>query len=283
MASIGAHTAHRAGIGSPRLNRTGFPNLEHEVGAALELVRGPDARERHEGCEHLTDPNAVIAQSRRPGEPSFCLEQPDRDGSSLGRDGLRSGAEGAGRRQVCGAAQAVAGPDDDGVCRLARRAVGVRACRARRLRFRPGRRRVRPMARIRSSVPDRAGALVSPPRRPRLGNGQRRGGGTVALAGSIRRSADPAVDDYLGEQLLHSAKDRDENAIVTRQIAGALRPYAVWVSAAPEPTVVRVANIQHLAKPMRAQLVSPLGANRAGWDPASERLSAERRAPSRRA
>src|SRR4029078_11608339 len=27
---------------------------------------------------------------------------------------------------------------------------------------------------------------------------------TVALAGSARRSADPAVDDHLGEQLLHS-------------------------------------------------------------------------------
>ena len=31
---------------------------------------------------------------------------------------------------------------------------------------------------------------------------------TVALAGSTRRSADPAVDDHLGEQLLHSDKDR---------------------------------------------------------------------------
>ena len=56
---------------------------------------------------------------------------------------------------------------------------------------------------------------------------------TVALAGSIRRSADPAVDDHLGEQLLGSAKDREEQAIVARRIARALRPHAVWV-AAPE-------------------------------------------------
>src|SRR5204863_979518 len=41
---------------------------------------------------------------------------------------------------------------------------------------------------------------------------------TVALAGSIRRSADPAVDDHLGEQLLASAKDRSEQAIVARGI-----------------------------------------------------------------
>ncbi|MDQ6816908.1 MAG: isochorismate synthase, partial [Actinomycetota bacterium] len=83
---------------------------------------------------------------------------------------------------------------------------------------------------------------------------------TVALAGSIRRSADPAVDDHLGEQLLRSDKDRNENLIVVRRIARALRPYALWVTAAPEPALVRVANIQHLGTPIRAQLAAPLGA-----------------------
>ncbi len=83
---------------------------------------------------------------------------------------------------------------------------------------------------------------------------------TVALAGSIRRSADPAVDDHLGEQLLHSDKDREENAIVARRIARALRPHSVWVTAAQEPALVRVANIQHLARPIRAQLARPLDA-----------------------
>ncbi|HTX10885.1 MAG TPA: isochorismate synthase [Solirubrobacteraceae bacterium] len=83
---------------------------------------------------------------------------------------------------------------------------------------------------------------------------------TVGLAGSIRRSADPAIDDHLGEQLLHSEKEREENAIVVRRIAQALRPFSVWVAAAPEPAVVRVANIQHLGTPIRAQLTSPLSA-----------------------
>ncbi len=83
---------------------------------------------------------------------------------------------------------------------------------------------------------------------------------TVALAGSIGRSADPSVDDHLGERLLRSAKDREENAIVARRIARALRPYSVWVTAASEPAVVRVANIQHLATPIRAQLASPVPA-----------------------
>jgi len=83
---------------------------------------------------------------------------------------------------------------------------------------------------------------------------------TVALAGSTRRSADPAVDDHLGERLLQSEKDRREQAIVTRRIERALRPHALWVTAASEPRVIRVANIQHLATPIRAQLAKPLGA-----------------------
>ncbi len=92
---------------------------------------------------------------------------------------------------------------------------------------------------------------------------------TVALAGSTRRSADPAVDDHLGEQLRQSDKDREENAIVARRIARALRPHAVWVTAAPEPSLVRVANIQHLARPIRAQLAAPLDAVAAGRPAAS--------------
>jgi salicylate biosynthesis isochorismate synthase len=83
---------------------------------------------------------------------------------------------------------------------------------------------------------------------------------TVALAGSIGRSADPAVDDHLGERLLRSDKDREENAIVARAIARILRPHSVWVTAAPEPVLIKVANIQHLATPIRVQLAEPIGA-----------------------
>jgi salicylate biosynthesis isochorismate synthase/menaquinone-specific isochorismate synthase len=80
---------------------------------------------------------------------------------------------------------------------------------------------------------------------------------TVALAGSTRRSADPAVDDHLGEQLMRSEKDREEQAIVARRIMRTLRPHAVWVTAPEEPAIIKVANIQHLATPIRAQLTAP--------------------------
>jgi salicylate biosynthesis isochorismate synthase len=80
---------------------------------------------------------------------------------------------------------------------------------------------------------------------------------TVALAGSTRRSSDPAVDDHLGEQLLRSDKDRREQRIVSERIVRALRPHSVWVEAAAEPEIVKVANIQHLATPVIAQLAEP--------------------------
>jgi salicylate biosynthesis isochorismate synthase/menaquinone-specific isochorismate synthase len=83
------------------------------------------------------------------------------------------------------------------------------------------------------------------------------GASTVALAGSTRRSSDPAVDDHLGEQLLRSDKNRREQRIVAERIVRKLRPHAVWVETAPEPEVVKVANIQHLATPVIAQLAEP--------------------------
>jgi isochorismate synthase len=83
---------------------------------------------------------------------------------------------------------------------------------------------------------------------------------TVALAGTTRRSADPAVDDHLGERLLHSRKDRGEQAIVIRRIERTLEPVSLWVASADEPVLVRVQNVQHLATPIRAQLAEPLAA-----------------------
>ena len=56
---------------------------------------------------------------------------------------------------------------------------------------------------------------------------------TLALAGSVGRSSDPATDDHLGEQLMRSEKDREEQAIVTRRIVRTLSPRSVWVRNTP--------------------------------------------------
>jgi salicylate biosynthesis isochorismate synthase/menaquinone-specific isochorismate synthase len=83
---------------------------------------------------------------------------------------------------------------------------------------------------------------------------------TMALAGSTRRSADPAVDAHLGERLLRDSSYREEHAIVVRRIERTLNRHAIWVASSPEPTLVRIANIQHLATPIRAQLAAPIEA-----------------------
>jgi isochorismate synthase len=83
---------------------------------------------------------------------------------------------------------------------------------------------------------------------------------TVALAGTTSRSADPAVDDHLGEAMLRSPKVRNEHEIVVNRIERSLRPHAVWVHDEPEPAVVKVGNLQHLATPIRAQLADARGA-----------------------
>jgi salicylate biosynthesis isochorismate synthase/menaquinone-specific isochorismate synthase len=83
---------------------------------------------------------------------------------------------------------------------------------------------------------------------------------TVALAGTTRRSADPSVDDHLGERLLGSPKDREEQAIVARRIERTLAPVSLWVAASEDPVLVKVHNVQHLATPIRAQLADPVPA-----------------------
>ncbi|MCK9248814.1 MAG: isochorismate synthase [Solirubrobacteraceae bacterium] len=82
---------------------------------------------------------------------------------------------------------------------------------------------------------------------------------TLALAGTTRRSSDPAVEVHLAERLMRSTKDREEHAIVVRRILDRLGAVAMWSTAAPEPQVVQAASAQHLATPIRAQLAEPVG------------------------
>jgi isochorismate synthase EntC len=59
---------------------------------------------------------------------------------------------------------------------------------------------------------------------------------------------------------MQSAKDRSEHDIVVRRIVRRLRAHAVWVEPAAEPELVKIANIQHLATPIHAQLADPRSA-----------------------
>ena len=70
---------------------------------------------------------------------------------------------------------------------------------------------------------------------------------TMAVAGSIRRGADAAEDEALAAELLASEKDREEQAIVVDAIRDQLAPIAETLTVAPEPSVMRLRHVQHLA------------------------------------
>jgi isochorismate synthase len=69
---------------------------------------------------------------------------------------------------------------------------------------------------------------------------------TAAVAGSIRRGADPAEDAALAAELLASEKEREEHAVVVRAIRRQLAPISERIEIAPEPSVLVLRHVQHL-------------------------------------
>ena len=82
---------------------------------------------------------------------------------------------------------------------------------------------------------------------------------TMALAGSIQRGATEEEDAALAAALLASSKDRHEHGLVVNGVRELLAPLSSELSAADEPTVLVLRNIQHLYTPIRAMLKSSGG------------------------
>jgi isochorismate synthase len=78
---------------------------------------------------------------------------------------------------------------------------------------------------------------------------------TMALAGSAPRSIDEEEDRRIGEELLQSAKNKREHAIVVATIRDALLPLCSQVEVAGAPRLLRLRNIQHLQTPIAGQLL----------------------------
>jgi len=79
------------------------------------------------------------------------------------------------------------------------------------------------------------------------------------LAGSARRGIDTADDEEVALTLLKSGKDRREHQVVVEEIARLLEPLTSELSVPPEPSVIRLANIQHLGTEIRGLLAKPVG------------------------
>lgn len=77
---------------------------------------------------------------------------------------------------------------------------------------------------------------------------------TMALAGSIQRGRTPAEDAALADELLHSAKDRHEHALVVGSLRRRLEPLVDDLTLPDAPGVYTLRNIQHLHTPVQARL-----------------------------
>lgn len=82
---------------------------------------------------------------------------------------------------------------------------------------------------------------------------------TMSLAGSIGRGQTSREDDMLGNQLLNSAKDRQEHDIVVVSILERLAPLTTKLEISPQPGIAKLSYIQHLYTPIRGQLHEPAG------------------------
>lgn len=83
---------------------------------------------------------------------------------------------------------------------------------------------------------------------------------SVALAGSAPRDDDPGRDTLLGEALLRSPKDRREHQLAVQTVSDALAPLCRTLTVEPEPSLMGLANVQHLRTRIEGELAAPLSA-----------------------
>jgi menaquinone-specific isochorismate synthase len=77
------------------------------------------------------------------------------------------------------------------------------------------------------------------------------------LAGTAPRTGDAATDDTLASALVASTKNQAEHRVVIDAVHDALLPHCSYLDWEPEPSIVRVANVQHLGTRMEGQLADP--------------------------
>ena len=77
------------------------------------------------------------------------------------------------------------------------------------------------------------------------------------MAGTAARGGDPAADAQLAAGLLASATYRHEHQITIDMVFDTLLPWCSYLDYEPEPSVVGVANVQHLATLVEGRLSQP--------------------------
>jgi isochorismate synthase len=77
------------------------------------------------------------------------------------------------------------------------------------------------------------------------------------LAGTAPRTGDPDRDAALAERLIASTKDQIEHRVVIEMVHDTLLPWASYLDWQPEPSIVTVANVQHLGSEVEGRLSQP--------------------------
>jgi isochorismate synthase len=77
------------------------------------------------------------------------------------------------------------------------------------------------------------------------------------FAGTTPRTGDPVADARAAASLLASAKDRAEHQITIDMVLDTVLPFCSYVDSEPEPSIVSLANVQHLASLVEGRLSSP--------------------------
>lgn len=77
------------------------------------------------------------------------------------------------------------------------------------------------------------------------------------LAGTAPRTGDPSTDARLAAELIASTKDQVEHRVVIDVVNDTLLPYCSYLDWEPEPSIVTVANVQHLGTAVEGRLSSP--------------------------
>lgn len=77
------------------------------------------------------------------------------------------------------------------------------------------------------------------------------------LAGTTRTTGDPTVDAALAAELQASPKNRIEHHAAIEMVRDTLLPFCSYLDWAPEPEIVKVANVQHLGSRAEGMLSQP--------------------------
>ncbi|MGI8661692.1 MAG: isochorismate synthase [Acidimicrobiales bacterium] len=77
------------------------------------------------------------------------------------------------------------------------------------------------------------------------------------MAGTAARGGDPTTDARLAASLLSSAKEREEHQITIDMVHDTLLAFSSYVDYEAEPSIVPVANVQHLATLVEGRLSHP--------------------------